>query len=41
MTPFFTLTLRRNSARRPRRNRDDLPPQLLRDIGLRDWGLPR
>jgi hypothetical protein len=38
MTPFFTLPLRRRPARR---RLDDLPPQLLRDIGLTDWGRPR
>jgi hypothetical protein len=41
MTPFFTLPLRRRAARRPSRRLDDLPPQLLRDIGLMDWGRPR
>jgi hypothetical protein len=41
MTPFFTLPVRRGAAGRPGRRLHDLPPPLLRDIGVMDWGRPR
>jgi hypothetical protein len=41
MTPFFTLPVRRSPARDSRRRLHDLPEQVLRDIGLMDWGRPR
>jgi hypothetical protein len=41
MTPFFRRPVRGGRARDPRRRLHGLPPQVLRDIGLIDWGRPR
>jgi hypothetical protein len=41
MTPFFGQRVRRGRVRDPRRRLHDLPEQVLRDIGLMDWGRPR